>query len=111
CPGPGAGTGRSMQVSVSLIRRQLAVLGCGALVLLLGMTAGATAAFAQSSTTATVRGHVEDASGAVLPGATVTLTNTGPKAMTTATTDDRGQYLVTVFPGGYDLKVELSGFK
>ncbi|PYR72886.1 MAG: hypothetical protein DMF86_22120, partial [Acidobacteria bacterium] len=69
-------------------------------------------AFAQSSTTATIRGHVEDASGAVLPGATVTLTDTRTKAVTTAVTDERGQYLVTgLFPSGYDMKVELSGFK
>ncbi|PYR60168.1 MAG: hypothetical protein DMF85_05865, partial [Acidobacteria bacterium] len=69
-------------------------------------------AFAQSSTTATIRGHVEDASGAVLPGATVTPTDTRTKAVTTAVTDERGQYLVTgLFPSGYDMKVELSGFK
>jgi len=67
-------------------------------------------AFAQAST-ATVRGHVEDSSGAVLPGATVTLTNTGTKAPTVAVTDERGQYIATVFPGSYELKVELSGFK
>jgi hypothetical protein len=97
-----------MQVSVSLIRRQFATLGCLALALMLSMTASV---FAQSSTTATVRGHVEDSSGAVLPGATITLTNQGTKAMTTAVSDDRGQYLVSVFPGTYDLKVELSGFK
>ena len=57
---------------VASIRRRLATLGCGALALVLGMTAGATPAFAQSSTAATVRGHVEDTSGAVLPGATIT---------------------------------------
>jgi len=58
-----------------------------------------------------VRGHVEDPSGAVLPGVTITLTSTSTKAATTAVTDDRGQYLVQVFPGNYDMKVELSGFK
>src|SRR5690242_7091795 len=69
-------------------------------------------AFGQTSTTATVRGTVQDASGAVLPGATVTATNTGTKAAQTATTDSRGQYLFAgLFPGTYDLKVELSGFK
>jgi Carboxypeptidase regulatory-like domain/TonB-dependent Receptor Plug Domain len=98
-------------VSVSLIRRQLATLGCCALAVLLSLTATATSAFAQSSVTATIRGHVEDASGAVLPGATITLTNQGTKSMTTAVTDDRGQYLISTFPGTYDLKVELSGFK
>src|SRR3954468_21459727 len=104
-------SGRSMQVFVSSFRSQLARLGLCGLVVLLGMTTTATSAFAQASTTATVRGHVEDSSGAVLPGATITLMNQGTKAMTTAVTDDRGQYLMSVFPGSYDLKVELSGFK
>src|SRR5262245_62073167 len=100
-----------MQVSLSPLRSHLARLGLCCLALLLGMSATAPPAFAQASTVATVRGHVEDPSGAVLPVATVTLTNQGTKAMTTAVTDERGQYLVSVFPGSYDLKVELSGFK
>ena len=70
-----------------------------------------TAAFAQSSTTATLRGTVQDSSGGVLPGATVTLTNSGTKSSATAVTDDRGQYLFVTFPGTYSLKVELAGFK
>src|SRR5580765_8091742 len=70
-----------------------------------------TAAFAQSSTTATLRGTVQDSSGGVLPGATVTLTNSGTKSAATAVSDDRGGYLFVVFPGTYTIKVELSGFK
>ena len=69
-----------------------------------------TAAFAQSSTTATLRGTVQDSSGGVLPGATVTLTNSGTKSAATTVTDDRGSYLFVTFPGTYSLKVELSGF-
>jgi hypothetical protein len=66
----------------------------------------------QASTSATLRGHVEDATGAVLPGATVTLTNSGTRAMQTTVTDDRGQYLFAgLFPSTYELKVELAGFK
>src|SRR6476619_1774834 len=69
-------------------------------------------AFGQGSTTATVRGNIQDSSGGVLPGATVTVTNTGTKAVQTAVSDDRGQYLISgLFPGTYDLRVELSGFK
>ena len=71
-----------------------------------------TNALGQGSTTATVRGNIQDSSGGVVPGATVTLTNTGTKAVQTAVSDDRGQYLFSgLFPGTYDLKVELSGFK
>ncbi len=66
----------------------------------------------QGSTTATLRGNVQDSTGGVLPGATVSLTNTGTKATQSTVSDDRGQYLFAgVFPAVYDLKVELSGFK
>lgn len=71
-----------------------------------------TIASAQVSSTATVRGTVKDPTGAVLPGATVTLTNTATKSALTATTDARGGYVFSsVYPGPYDLKVEISGFK
>jgi hypothetical protein len=71
-----------------------------------------TMAWSQGSTTATVRGTIQDSSGGIVPGATVTLTNAGTKSVQTATSDDRGQYLFAgLFPGTYDLKVELSGFK
>jgi len=79
--------------------------------LLLLVPASVFAAF-QASTSATLRGHVDDATGAVLPGATVTLTNSGTRAMQTTVTDDRGQYLFAgLFPSTYELKVELAGFK
>ena len=69
-------------------------------------------AYGQSSNTATIRGTVEDSSGGVLPGATVTLTNTGTKAVQTTVSNERGGYTFSgVFPGSYDIKVELEGFK
>jgi protocatechuate 3,4-dioxygenase beta subunit len=71
-----------------------------------------TSAFGQASGTATIRGTVQDPSGGVLPGATVTLTNASTKGTQTAVTTERGTYTFSgVFPGTYDLKVELSGFK
>jgi hypothetical protein len=71
-----------------------------------------TPALGQGSTTATIRGAIQDSSGGVLPGATVTVTNTGTRAVQTTVSDDRGQYLfAALFPGTYDLRVELSGFK
>lgn len=64
------------------------------------------------ATTATLRGSVQDSTGGVLPGATVTLTNVGTKATQEAVSDSRGQYLFAgLFSGTYDLKVELAGFK
>jgi len=68
-------------------------------------------ALAQSST-ATVRGTVTDAQGGVLPGAVVLVTNVGTRNAREARVDDRGGYLVAgLFPGTYEMKVELAGFK
>ena len=47
-----------------------------------------------------------------MPGATVTLINAGTRAVQVSATDERGGYFfAALFPGTYDLKVELAGFK
>ena len=67
-------------------------------------------AFAQA-TTADIVGRVTDSSGAVLPGATVTITNEGTGDVRTATTTESGDYVFNLLPiGTYALKVELQGF-
>lgn len=77
---------------------------------LLVLIAGAPAVFAQA--TATVRGTVTDSSGGILPGAAVVITNVGTKDTRDVQTDNRGGYLLAgLFPGTYDLRVELAGFK
>lgn len=64
------------------------------------------------TTTATVQGVVRDASGAVLPGATVTLRHQETGFTRTTTTDGRGAYFLPYVPvGTYELTAELSGFK
>jgi hypothetical protein len=69
-------------------------------------------ALAQGAGTATVRGTVSDSSGGILPGASVTIVNSGTKESRTATTDDRGGFAFpSLFPGNYELKAELQGFK
>ena len=71
----------------------------------------ATAAWPQASTT-TVRGTVHDSSNAVVPNATVTLTNTGTNVARTTTTNDVGIYaLPGVIPGVYSLKVDSPGMQ
>ena len=78
----------------------------GALILLL--TAGA--AWAQG--TAQLSGTVRDESGAVLPGVTVTVTQTDTGLVRTTVTDDTGGYLLTNLPTGpYRLEVALQGFR
>jgi hypothetical protein len=66
--------------------------------------------FAQN--TGSLRGVISDASGGILPGATVTLLNEATKESRNATTDSRGGYFfAAVFPGVYTVRVEMPGFK
>lgn len=59
-----------------------------------------------------VRGTVTDATGAVLPGVTVVVTNVETKVAQTAVTDGEGRYVVLYLnPGLYSVEAELSGFK
>ena len=61
--------------------------------------------------TATVVGTVRDNSGAVVPGATVTLTNLDTGISTTRLTDANGSYeFITVRVGRYRVIAELQGF-
>ncbi len=56
-------------------------------------------------------GTVSDASGAVLPGVTVAITNKQTGKVFTAVTDANGVYRVLdLEPGRYSVKFELSGF-
>ena len=76
--------------------------------MILLLTAGA--AWAQG--TAQLSGTVRDESGAVLPGVTVTVTQTDTGLVRTTVTDDTGGYLLTNLPTGpYRLEVALQGFK
>jgi carboxypeptidase family protein len=62
--------------------------------------------------TADVVGTVTDASGAVVPGATVTLTNVGTNVTQTTITTSSGDYVFTLLQvGTYVVKVESKGFK
>jgi hypothetical protein len=67
---------------------------------------------AKAQSTASITGMVTDTSGAVIPGANVTLTNTATNVSQTQETSSGGDY---VFPlldvGTYAVKVEAKGFK
>ena len=63
-------------------------------------------------TTADVNGTVYDSSGAVLPNANVTLTNTKTQETRHALSNNAGEYSFTfLLPGTYSIKVEAQGFK
>ena len=62
--------------------------------------------------TAELNGRVTDSSGAVLPGVTVTVTQTATGLVRTAVTDETGAYLLSNLPTGpYRLEVALQGFR
>ena len=62
--------------------------------------------------TAELNGRVTDSSGAVLPGVTVTATQTATGLVRTAVTDESGSYLISNLPTGpYRLEVALQGFR
>jgi outer membrane receptor protein involved in Fe transport len=59
-----------------------------------------------------ISGTVTDSQGAVVAGATVTITSVDRKTSDTVTTNDSGVYVKErLLPGHYDVKIELSGFK
>jgi hypothetical protein len=62
--------------------------------------------------TATIKGRVTDASGAVVPGASVVLRNASTNLPQTAVSNTTGDYVfVNVEPGPYTLSVTKEGFK
>jgi outer membrane receptor protein involved in Fe transport len=70
------------------------------------------AAAAAQTVTGEIRGTVRDSSGAVLPGVTVTVTNTQTGLARTDTTSDTGTYVFPSLPiGGYTVSAELQGFR
>ena len=57
-------------------------------------------------------GEVRDATGALLPGTTVALTNLSTGVAQTIATNEAGTYLFNLVPiGQYRLEAELKGFK
>lgn len=59
-----------------------------------------------------IAGTVRDASGAVIPGARVTLTNQGTNTVLTTTTSGEGSYVFTLINNGkYTVTVEKQGFQ
>ena len=84
---------------------RVASVGVGILVVALGI------GWAQV-TTATFYGTVSDPTGAVIPGATVTLTHKGTGATATKTSDAAGDFVFDFLRvGSYTLRIEARGFK
>jgi outer membrane receptor protein involved in Fe transport len=68
--------------------------------------------FAQTEGGATLNGTITDPSGAAVPNAKVTVTNTQTGYARTAETSNAGLYSFTALPvGTYDLSIDAAGFK
>ena len=82
------------------------------LVFLLLITVFLPASLFAQIDTGGITGTVTDPAGAVVPGATVTLTNTGTSLALTTQSTSTGTYSFTgVRPGTYDLRAEQQGFE
>jgi hypothetical protein len=78
--------------------------------LLVVLLATPSVSFAQ--TFGQITGQVTDTSGAVLAGASVTVTNTQTNAVREAVTNSSGSYVFpNLLPGVYSVKVDLQGFQ
>ena len=88
------------------MKRVLSSVLCGGLFLLL------TATIVMAQATAQISGAVKDASGGVLPGATVTVTQTETGFKRDVVTDAGGAFAFPGIPiGPYRLEVMLQGFR
>src|SRR5437867_8539362 len=61
---------------------------------------------------ATITGRVTDAQGAIVPGATITITDVGTNSIITTTSNESGSYTVPLLqPGEYKVSAGLPGFQ
>src|SRR3989442_15304865 len=92
--------------SVTLLRKTTSVCSATLAVLLFSVALFAQANFGR------ILGTVTDQTGAVLPGAKVTVLDTQRGLARTLTTDQAGEYNApTLIPGTYTVRVEAAGFK
>src|SRR5947209_9672274 len=69
-------------------------------------------AWGQASYTAQIRGVVKDQSGALVPNATITITNDATGISETSRSDDHGLYVLTgLRPAVYTIKADAAGFR
>ena len=80
--------------------------------LILSLTFASVALGQAQSAAADLQGSIKDATGAVVPNATVTARNPGTNVSRTANSNDEGFYrIVNLPPGDYEITVEAANFK
>jgi iron complex outermembrane receptor protein len=81
-----------------------------AVLLVAALSSTSTPVLAQSAST--IAGSVRDQGGALVPGVSVSATNTTTGASRDTLTDGQGQYRLAALPGGrYDVRAALTGFR
>jgi hypothetical protein len=81
-------------------------------VALVALAAAAPLAASAQEARGTITGTVRDTSGSVIPGATVSITNTAMGTTVTVVTNEIGFYQAPyLIPGTYQVSAELQGFK
>ncbi len=87
-------------------------LGFAALMLALSLCIGGRHAAAQTQISGAIAGTVTDPSGAAIPGAKITITNTGTAVTKTVKSGGAGDYSVGLLqPGNYTVQVSAPGFR
>src|SRR5579864_2173755 len=98
-------------MAVRFLRRSLCTLAAALIFSAPAAAQGAKTAASSPKEKGAIAGTVTDQTGAVLPGATATITN-GAGLSQTATTNDRGEYsLPGLSPGTYGLTISAPAFK
>ena len=91
--------------------KSLARLASGLLIAVAAFFMGVPPVFSQADTTQ-ISGFVKDATSAVIPGATVTVTNEATGLAREIQTNENGYYVVSALPPGfYTVEAEAEGFK
>ncbi len=82
------------------------------LIVLIGVVILGTSPLEAQLTTATISWTVTDASGGVIPGASVSVLQVETGSVRTTVSDDEGRYRVPLLqPGAYEVSAELVGFQ
>jgi hypothetical protein len=94
---------------MNLTKRTQLLLG---LIALIGVMILGTSTLEAQLTTATLSGTVTDASGGVIPGASVSVLHVETGSVRSTVSDDEGRYRVPLLqPGSYEVSAELVGFQ
>jgi len=102
-----------LHLNKSCFHRSLLAFAIGLFVASLapGQAPAPAPAVSAPTTSATLRGHITDPTGALIPGAQVVITTSAGGTVKTATADQSGAYTVTgLAPGGYIIQSNYAGF-